>query len=51
MIGGSAVLFLLELGFPKETEGGEVIKELVMLAILWRGDPVPGVAGLGPLAS
>ena len=45
VIGGSTALFLLLLGLPKETEGGEVIRELVMLAILWSGDPVPGVAG------
>ena len=51
VIGGSGFLFLLALGFPKETEGGEVIRELVMEAILCRGDPVPGVAGLGPLIS
>ena len=34
---------LLLAGLPKETEGGAVTRELVMLAILCRGDPVPGL--------
>ena len=31
---------LLLAGLPKETLGGVVTRELVMLAILWRGDPM-----------
>ena len=31
---------MLLAGLPKETLGGVVTRELVMLAILWRGDPI-----------
>ena len=40
VIGGRTDLKLLLAGLPKETLGGVVTRELVMLAILWSGDPI-----------